>query len=374
MEIMDNSTSTPILDFAILIYKNIKKLAVINLLIAVLAIVYLFNLDPTYQSTAIISVQSQPGSAGLASMLSEAIPFSMGFGRSSENQKYMGILTTHRVLDVIIKKYNLRSVYNTKTQFETYNAVLGNLGIYDRDDGTFSISYMYENEPAVARDIVQTFYEELTKIALDLNQKVAVNYRSYIEEAYNKMSAELAKAETNFATFQAKTGVLKIGDQISATISTITELELNKVKLELELEYLKKTLDTGSPEVYNKELEIYIIKTKISQLKQGGESFLLSVENLPEQSIDYFRLFREVTVDSKISEFLVLQLQQARIEELKNTGDIYLLDPPQIPDRKIKPKRLTLLIVTMFFSSILSVLWILLREYYIKHRTYIFSR
>lgn len=365
---------TPLLDFGILIYRNFKLLITVNSIVAVLAIGYLLTLDLTYQSTAVVAVQNESGGAGLASMLSEVMPFSMGFGGGSELDKYMGILNTHRVLDVVIDKHDLQNVYEKETRFETYKAVLDNLGVFDREDGTFSISYLYDNEPEKARDIVLTFYGELTEIALELNQNIAKNYRTYIEEAYTKAANDLVISESSFSNFQMTTGVIKLEDQITATINSISELEMMKVQKEIELEFLEKTLGLGNPEIKSKKIEIAVVDQKIESLKKGGESFLLATADIPQNSIGYFRNFRDVTVKTKISEFLALQLQQAKIEELKRTVDIYLLDPPQVPDRKIKPKRLSMLIIILFFSASFTLMYILLRDYYKANKELIASK
>lgn len=365
---------TPMLDFVILIYKNIKPLVLVNGVVAILALLYALSLDLTYQSTAVVAIQGESSGAGLASMLSEAIPFSMGLGGGSDLQKYMGILTTRRVLDVVIQEFGLQKVYEKETLFETYKAVLDNLAVYDREDGTFSISYLYDNEPEKARDIVTTFYNELTKIALELNQNVAVNYRAYIEDAYQKAASELSESEIALSQFQLATGVLKIDDQISATISAISDLEMIRVEKEIELEYLKQTLDSANPEIKSKTIEVGIVNQRINDMKQGGESFLLAKDDIPDQSMAFYRRFRDVTVKTKIAEFLALQLQQAKIEELKGTVDIYLLDPPQVPDRKIKPKRLSIIIIILFFSGVISLAYIVIREYYRSNKDLIASR
>ncbi|NQT63415.1 MAG: hypothetical protein HQ556_10695 [Candidatus Marinimicrobia bacterium] len=365
---------TPILDFGILIYKNLKSLVYFNSAVAVLAIVYLLTLDQTFQSTAIVSVQEESGGAGLASMISEVMPFSLGFGGGSEVQKYMGILELQRVLDVVIEKYKLQEIYDKKTMEETYRATRENLAVYDREDGTFSISFMYDNEPQIAKEIVETFYQELQKITLELNQDAASKYRTYIEEAHEKAATELVVSETSFSSYQYESGILKLDDQIAATIASISELEMMKVEAQIELEFLNRTLGADYPEIKSKQIEVQIVDAKIKEMKRGNESFILSFENLPENSMDYYRRFRDVTVNTRITEFLALQLEQAKIEEMKNTVNLFLLDPPQVPDRKIKPKRLSILIMILFFSGSLSVLTLQFRDYLRENKELITSK
>lgn len=356
--------STPILDLVLLVYKNIKKLTIFNGAVGIIALIFVFTLTLSYRSTAVVVVQTETGGGNIAAMISQFSPFSFGLGGGTETQKYMGILETNRVMDVIIDKYDLQTRYKKRTRVETYKAILLSMDLFDREDGSFSISFTVDEDPALARDIVETLYEELVKIMLELNQANAHNYRIYVEDAYKNAASTLKNSEIAFNDFQKRTGIVKIEDQVSATIEVITQLEMEKIQREIEINYMKEILAPDHHEVLNKIIELRTFKDKLADLKSSNESYMVAMESLPDNSLEYVRNFRNVTIDSKIAEFLALQLEQARIEEQKGTVNLYLLDPPQIPDRKFEPKRLSILIIIMFFSVVFSVTYLLIKNYF----------
>jgi len=352
------------LDLVLLVYKNIKKLTIFNGAVGIIALIFVFTLTLSYRSTAVVVVQTETGGGNIAAMISQFSPFSFGLGGGTETQKYMGILETNRVMDVIIDKYDLQTRYKKRTRVETYKAILLSMDLFDREDGSFSISFTVDEDPALARDIVETLYEELVKIMLELNQANAHNYRIYVEDAYKNAASTLKNSEIAFNDFQKRTGIVKIEDQVSATIEVITQLEMEKIQREIEINYMKEILAPDHHEVLNKIIELRTFKDKLADLKSSNESYMVAMESLPDNSLEYVRNFRNVTIDSKIAEFLALQLEQARIEEQKGTVNLYLLDPPQIPDRKFEPKRLSILIIIMFFSVVFSVTYLLIKNYF----------
>ncbi|MCF7807590.1 MAG: hypothetical protein K9N38_03595 [Candidatus Marinimicrobia bacterium] len=370
----DEARQTPFLNLYILIYKNFKKLFIFNFIVGLLALIYVFTLPLSYRSTASVVVQSESGSGGLAAMVSQFSPFPISLGGGAEVQKFMGVLETKRVMDVIIEEFDLQNLYEKKTRVETYRTILESLELFDREDGSFSISYTIEDDPELAKRIVEALYTELVKIMLELNQANAFDYRMYMENAYESAAEELRESEIAFNQFQKETGIVSLEDQTIATIGAVTELELEKVKREIELDYLRQTLTPDHPDVQSKMLELAAFKKKLAEIKHNDESYLVAVDQLPDNSLAYLRHFRDVTVNSKLSEFLALQLEQARMEEQKETVNLYLLDPPEVPDRKYKPRRLSILVIIMFFSVVFSVGYFLIKDYFWQNRDIIQSK
>ncbi len=370
----DSKLDTPMLDFLLLLFKNKRFLISFNSVIAVLAIIIVFSLSLSFRSTAIIAVQNESSGAGLASMLSDYVPFSLGLGGGSETNKFMGMVRTRRVMDVIIQDFDLQERYEAKTMESTYKLVDQNIELYDREDGSFSMSYTIDEDPVMAYEIVMTLWAELQKIALELNKDAAVGYREYVQEAYLESAEKLRNSEIQFSGYQESSGIINLESQISATVNSLAELETSKIMNEIQLEYLKGTMNQDNSSIADKEIEIGIIDHKIKELKKSSETLFLPLDEFPQSSMEYLQKYRAVIVDTKIAEFMALQLEQAKIGEMKNSVNLYLLDPPSVPDYKIKPKRMSLLVMTMFFSGLASIMMLLLGEYYRKHKSHIQSR
>jgi uncharacterized protein involved in exopolysaccharide biosynthesis len=83
--------------------------------------------------------------------------------------------------------------------------------------------------------------------------------------------------------------------------------------------------------------------------------------------MDYLRLKRELEIQNKIMTTLIPLFEQAKIEENRNTPSVLIVDPPNVPDRKVKPKRLTMVLLFTALTFIFSYLIFLFKvkwDYY----------
>ena len=132
----------------------------------------------------------------------------------------------------------------------------------------------------------------------------------------------------------------------------------NKLKTEeVKLEVLKKILSPDQVEVKTQEATINALKEQLSNMKNSTDlNDLLRLGNSPQIVMGFLRLQREVEIQSKILTFLLPVYEQAKIEEKKETPTIVVLEKPYVAERKSKPKRLTMVVLSMLGAfSILSV-------------------
>jgi uncharacterized protein involved in exopolysaccharide biosynthesis len=66
--------------------------------------------------------------------------------------------------------------------------------------------------------------------------------------------------------------------------------------------------------------------------------------------MSFLRLQRNVEIQTKILTYLLPVYEQAKIEEKKETPTILVLDKPYVAERKTKPKRLTMVLLSIFGS------------------------
>ena len=84
--------------------------------------------------------------------------------------------------------------------------------------------------------------------------------------------------------------------------------------------------------------------------------------DVPELGVELVRLKREVEIQNTLFVFLTQQYEEAKIKEAKDTPTIQVLDYPQKPFQKSAPKRVIILIICLFISTFVNVLFILYRS------------
>lgn len=355
-----NSDSTFIY-FLRLVIKNWKLLFGIYLVIGIVTVVTLLVLPKWYKSEATIVILEEQSSM-LNSILSDFSALGMGIGGGAGVDTYMQYIHTSKLYDRLISEFDLMDVYGTTTREDTYEVIFDNIGVADNENNTFSISFAYKEDPVKSKEIVEFIFQELDQIALEVDQAQASNYRRYIEEYYVDTRNELRADEDSLASFQMQTGILDLTTQVQATIEGIAELEIQKVGLEIEREYLKETFKSNS-KIEDLETQIQVINNKIGELGRQQSLAFLSVDDIPERGLDYLRLRRDIQVGSEVSEFLRLQYEQALLDERKINSNLYMVDPPQVPEKKFKPQRSKTLVIVMFFTVVLSLIGIRIKEY-----------
>ena len=74
---------------------------------------------------------------------------------------------------------------------------------------------------------------------------------------------------------------------------------------------------------------------------------------MPDVALDYLRLTREVEIQSKLKAFLLPTYEQAKLDESKQSLLYVVLDSAIPPMRKSRPKRASILIMTLLGSAAL---------------------
>ena len=83
--------------------------------------------------------------------------------------------------------------------------------------------------------------------------------------------------------------------------------------------------------------------------------------------MNYFRLSRNLEIQNKLLIYIVPLFEQAKIDENKDTPTVLVLDPPFVPEKKVKPKRMTLIIMSLFGTFFMLSFLTIFYETYIKN-------
>jgi len=345
------------------VWKNKWKLISFNMVIVIVSVILLLLMPNWYKSTAIVLVRSEKQMPSLNSIISQISPFGGMFGGGEDVQKYMSFLQSKRILDQVIKKFKLAKVYDTDIKDELYGNLLGNTEFIDNEDGTFTISCYYKEDSKKAAQMANYFYKLLDNLAMEVSQNQATEFRQFLEKSYNNASQELTNAEDQFKVYQDSTLIIDYQEQAQQTISNLAEMEIDRLKQKIELQYLSSIYPSDNPEVENARKRLKAITNNVEDFRNQNTYFSLSTQNIPEKGLDYLRLYRKVQVNQKITEFLRIQLEQAKLDERKNASPLYLLDPAQPMAKKSKPHRSMYLITIMFFSVLISIIYFRIKEF-----------
>jgi capsule polysaccharide export protein KpsE/RkpR len=333
-----------------------------------------FVIKPVFLSTSTLKTVSKSG-LGLSGLISGgSLPdiggldeLSGGGSGAKELALYEQILSSRRCLEELIVKYNLMDQYDHKYMQDAIKDFSDNLLFISKNIKSSTIVIgVYDYSPEKSKEMTEFLISQLNKINIEMNVQSAKNNRVFIENRYNLVRSDLKNAEDSLKQFQDVYGVapdLVAKATTQASITLEAEIKSEEVKLEL----LKKLLSPDQSEIKTQELKITALKKQLDDIKNSDDPReILRLKGTPQTIMAYLRLTRSVEIQNKLLVFLLPIYEQAKIEEVKEMPSVSVLDPPVIPEKKVKPKRLTILLIGVLSTFVVISLSVIVYELYLK--------
>lgn len=371
---MDSNSqkSSGLLALLNIFYKWKNMILGLVLLGTVFTIIISFTIPEKFRAVSVVMLppESNSGLGGLTGLLggkSSAASLGAKFlGVSSSSEDVLlGILNSRTSLMNVVEKYSLYDYYEIDDQNpdKVLRALRKDILFGPNEFGMIEIEMVHEN-PETAAEISNYFVILLDSLNRKYNVEQATNQREFVEKRYFQNVNDLKAAEDSLYKFQKKYGVFAVPEQIEAAVKASAELESELVKQEIFKEAAIQQFGENSPQVLMIESQIQLWKQKIQELKSAERltnpsNVFLPFKQVPELSLSYFRLFREIEIQSQILEVVLPMYEQAKVEEQKSTPSVMILDKAVPPQLKDSPKRMFIVgagfFLMLFFSLVLAV-------------------
>jgi tyrosine-protein kinase Etk/Wzc len=353
-----------ILDYLLLISRK-KKLLII-LAISIFIVSYLsvyFFIPPQFDSTALIVTSESDQVGGLASLMKSFsnLPVSIpGLKSSTDTDVFTTIIFSRTNLENIISKFNLYKEYGNDTMEKTIKELEDNIKADETKQGAYSIT-VRNKSPKKAADMVNYIVEQLNKTLIDLNISKSSDNRLFLEKRYQDIKASLKLAEDSLVLYQKESGILQVESQAKVSFEAYSRLEADLASKQIEYSIISKLYGVTSPQAVTANISVKEYENKLNEIKNGknNSGFILPLKNLPKNSMQYLRLFRDVTIYNKMLEFIIPLYEQSRFEEQKNIPILKVIDRGIPAEKKAFPPR-TLLSLILTFGFLLIILFVMI--------------
>jgi uncharacterized protein involved in exopolysaccharide biosynthesis len=334
-----------------------------NGIIVIGVIIYLLITPKWYVGSATMIITDQLETSSL-SFLQNLLPGGILPNIGTDVDRYFVLANSRQILDKLIQKFKLDSIYDFKYKEDLYKKVIDDIKLDENDDGSITIECFYKGDPYRAAEMTNFLFEELKKLSIEISNKQAKDYRIFLEGIYNETISDIRNYEDSLKIFQQERGIFDVEEQAKQLISVLGDLEIQKIGLETEKMFIEKFQSDQSTQFLEVNQKIKIVQDQIRKIIETTEYTNIPLKELPETAIIYLRLYRNLKMKEKILEFLVPMLEKAKLDEKKNTVDIYLLDKAFPQQKKVKPQRLKILVISMILSGLLTFIFIKLKEFY----------
>lgn len=366
-----------------------RRLIIINfLIVCFIAAAFSLIMPKTFTARAtILAPQDESDLLGLSSVLGNLPIGKLGLGMiSKETYTCIAILNSRTVMEAIAQKFNLQALYKAKNLEQTVKELREHVNVEINEDLTISVAVSAatdfltskQEEDVVrkrAADMTNAFLQELDQVNKHLKTEKARNNRIFIEKRYQQNMDDLKKAEVALKEFQEIHGLIALPEQTEASIKAAAEIKAQATVKEIEVAVLSQYVSGSHAELARAKKELRELNRKLDEMKTGdyagaaeqnGKSdakLFVPFNQAPELGLQYVRLYREVTLQQKIMEFLLPQYELAKIQEAKDTPTVQVLDEAVMPIKRTKPKRAIMVLTAGFLSIFFSVIAVLFQEY-----------
>lgn len=351
-----------------------RRMIFINVFVVTLAAVVIsFVLPKWYRATVVIlppekseSLSELAVSVGLQSLALGGSGFALPV-MASPSDLLAAIAQSRTVAKRVADSLNLAQEYKAANSDGAVGILRGQTTVHVRAEGIIEITYIDKNQKLVA-SVANSLAAELDNINRLTKVQKARDLKLFVQEELEKNNVNLAKAENSLQEFQRTHKAISLDDQTTASIKTAAEIYSQLTLDQIDLKVLEKSHSQNHPDVIALKYKISEMEKRLDQLQNGnalqddtsGTFLSIPFADLPELSLRYMQLVRDLKREETLHEVLNTQLEQAKIMEAKDTPTISVLDWAVTPSSKFKPRRrmlvLTAMILAASFSMIFAVL------------------
>lgn len=335
----------------------------------VAAIVVSLILPKWYQAQALLLPPKDASSTiDQFSKLSQVVSVTGGLNLPvmvTPSDVYARILQSHSVTDRIVERFNLADRYQTKSQQDTYAALMKHSNFRVTPEGLLAIS-VEDQDPKTAADMANAFAEEINKVNQEIVSSRARRNRIFVEERLTQVKAELDSARKAIELFQRDNKAVDFDEQTKLAINQATSLKVALAQIDLDLQISERTLGRDNPELVEKRQRREIIQRQLQKLETGGSDssyFSMPVSQIPTLKGKYELLYSQVRVSESLYNLLLDQLERAKIQEKEESPTITVLDQARVPDVRSRPQRALIVGGAFALSLLLALFLVALLEY-----------
>ena len=354
------------------IARNLRKIMILCLLVAVASAVWALTREKRWSASAIAIVPGESGSlsqmaglgaiagelGGLGSVLSAGTPGGMDINLAQQ------ILSSRIVLERVMLKYDFFDYFKSPNIDLALDRMSKWIAIELTPEGMIVVSAegrSREEAAAMVNDIITFANDELSVIITSRARRS----RILAEESVETAEEYLLVAQNRMERFREETGLIFPEEQGSQTIELLGVLETELLLAEAELAGVSGTMSYSSSAYSEIARKVAFIRNTLNARMTSGDSLSLfpGLDSIPSMLKEYENI--SINLETRRIIYLMLrqELESLKLEEVKESPTLEVLVPAVPMALRSYPKRSMLVITNTFIALILSLLWLAVVTY-----------
>ncbi len=294
---------------------HLKFILIIYIIAIIGSIIFYFLSPKYYRATAEIL---KPSKTSKTNMSSEVI---------------LSLLNSNRMLDRIVKKFNLSQEYGTDNLDILRNNLKENTRISELGKKIIKIDVIDKN-PETAAQIANFFCKNLNNLVYNLTAGPIIKEKKTIEENIMKANNQIKTLQNKMDKIEHKSKIIIVNNNNEGLNSLASYLMKKLIKEKL----VFKTLEQTSPSNIKK---IMTVKMKIAYIGK-------QIDKIIEYKKSLSNIQRDILTNESFLSLLNNQMEKAGISESNNIVPIHILDKAIAPTTVYKPNIKNIIIIISF--------------------------
>jgi len=258
----------------------------------------------------------------------------------------------------IFTKDQLDPTYNIKNLSipAAVNALSLNYSVAERGKltGVLGLNYQGQDKEHITKVLNAIL---VTYSAQNIERRSAESAQTlkFLDEQLPDLKKQLDDAERQFNKFRQQYNTVDVTKESELYLTQSITLETKKAELEQKQAEMAAKYTAEHPAMREINGQLSAVNKQIGELNS-------TLKQLPDVQRQYLQLYREVEVKTQLYTALLNSYQQLRIAKAGEIGNVRVVDTAVEPVEPIKPKKLQVLILSLFLGGFIGTLIALLRN------------
>ena len=311
-----------------------------------------FDIPQYFQDKDLI-LSFESGKYSLKDSVTNQIVFSAPLNQISQLQSEYGLWKV-----AIFSQDSFDAAYNIRKQslpaaMQTLTASYS-VAEKGKSTGVLGLNYQGEDKQHITQ-VLNAILTAYSQQNIERRSAETAQTLKFLEDQLPELKQQLDIAEREFNRFRQQYNTVDVTKESELYLTQSITLETQKAELEQRVAEASAKYTGEHPVMQQMNAQLGAINSKITELDG-------TLRRLPELQRQYLQLFREVEVKQQLYTGLLNSYQQLRIAKAGEIGNVRIVDTAVEPIEPIKPKKLQILILSIFLGAFLGTLLALLRN------------
>lgn len=308
---------------------------------------------PQYFQDKNLILSFESGKYNLTDSITNQVVFSAPLNQISQLQSEYGLWKV-----AIFSQDSFDAAYNIRKQSlpSAMQTLTASYSVAEKGKmtGVLGLNYQGEDKQHITQ-VLNAILTAYSQQNIERRSAETAQTLKFLEDQLPELKQQLDVAEREFNRFRQQYNTVDVTKESELYLTQSITLETQKVQLEQQVAEAAAKYTGEHPVMQQMNAQLGAMNSKIAELEG-------TLRRLPELQRQYLQLFREVEVKQQLYTGLLNSYQQLRIAKAGEIGNVRIVDTAVVPIEPIKPKKLIVLILSLFVGGFIGVLLALLKN------------